>query len=188
MPLRRPLLAKPDSDSARYAVGNVYYRTIRALTLSLVCFWQVKSQPRPNQLVAFAGCLREALPIKDRDLPSAAFNQIGTFQLLGGIADAWPLHAQHFGEQVLSDGERVAVAAVTHHEQPTRQPLLGAMRPVARDRHHDLFKGLGVSVYDTRKDGMDCMACVNATRDIFAALPGIWTRSCTEERLAPKMA
>jgi hypothetical protein len=39
-----------------------------------------------------------------------------------------------------------------------------------------------------RKDGVDPMARVNAARDIFAALPGIWTRSRTEEILAPKMA
>ena len=39
-----------------------------------------------------------------------------------------------------------------------------------------------------RKDGIDCMARINTARDIFAALPGIWTRSWTEERLAPKMA
>src|SRR5580692_1651049 len=39
-----------------------------------------------------------------------------------------------------------------------------------------------------RKDGIESMARVNAARDIFAALPGIWTRSWTEERLAPKIA
>ena len=32
------------------------------------------------------------------------------------------------------------------------------------------------------------MARVNAARDIFAALPGIWTRSRKEELLAPKTA
>jgi hypothetical protein len=39
-----------------------------------------------------------------------------------------------------------------------------------------------------RKDGMDSMARVNAARDSLDALPGIWTRSRTEELLAPKMA
>src|ERR1700692_2592270 len=39
-----------------------------------------------------------------------------------------------------------------------------------------------------RKAGIDSMARMNAARDIFAALPGIWTSSCTEERLAPKAA
>jgi hypothetical protein len=66
------------------------------------------------------GCLREALPIKYRDLPSAAFNQTGSFELPGSIRDGRPLDTQHFGEQALSDKERVAVTAVTHHEQPTR--------------------------------------------------------------------
>jgi hypothetical protein len=67
-------------------------------------------------------------PIQYRDLPSASFNQTATFQLLGSIADAWPLDTQHFGEQVLSDWERVAVAAISHHEQPTGQPLLETVR------------------------------------------------------------
>jgi hypothetical protein len=39
-----------------------------------------------------------------------------------------------------------------------------------------------------RKAGIDAMARVNVARDIFAAPPGIWTRSRTEEFLAPKTA
>jgi hypothetical protein len=39
-----------------------------------------------------------------------------------------------------------------------------------------------------RKDGIDSIARVNAARDIFAALPGIWTKSLSEEVLAPKKA
>jgi hypothetical protein len=73
------------------------------------------------------------------DLPSAAFNQTSTFKLAGSIRDGWPLDTQHFGEQVLSDREHVTVIAVTHHEQPPPQPLLEAVRTVARYRHHDLF-------------------------------------------------
>src|ERR1700722_10679188 len=119
------------------------------LTLSAECFWQVKSEARTDQLIAFARCLGEALPIEYRDLTPAAFNQSGTFQFLGGIADAWPLDTQHFGEQILSDRERVAVTAVAHHEQPTRQPLLEAVRAIARARNHDLFeKGLDVGVHE----------------------------------------
>ena len=102
------------------------------LTLSAECFWQVKSEARPDQLIAFARCLGEAPPIKYRDLPSASFNQTGTFQLSDSIRDAWSVDTQHFAEQVLSDREHVTVTAVTHHEQPTRQPLLEAVRPIAR--------------------------------------------------------
>jgi hypothetical protein len=92
----------------------------------------------------------ETLPIKDRDLPSAGFDQTRTFQLTDSIRDAWPMDTQHFGEQVLSNRQCVIVTAVTHHEQPTRQPLLEAVRTVARDRHHDLFeKGLDVSLHET---------------------------------------
>jgi hypothetical protein len=90
------------------------------VTISRVCFGKVKSEARPNQLITFARCLREALPIKYRDLPSAAFNQTSTFKLAGSIRDGWPLDTQHFGEQVLSDREHVTVIAVTHHKQPAR--------------------------------------------------------------------
>jgi len=85
-----------------------------------VCFGQVKSDARPDQLITFTRCLHEALPIKYRELPSAAHNQTGTFQLPGCIRDSWPLDTQHFGEQALSDLQCVIVTAVTHHEQPTR--------------------------------------------------------------------
>jgi hypothetical protein len=75
--------------------------------LSLVCFGKVKCEARPDQLITFTSCLREALPIKYRDFPSAAFNQPSTFQLAGSICDGWPLDTQHFGEQVLGDREHV---------------------------------------------------------------------------------
>jgi hypothetical protein len=65
-------------------------------------------------------------------LPAAVLNQTGTLELPDSIRDSWPLDTQHFGEQALSDKERVTVAAVTHHEQPARQPLLEAVRTVAR--------------------------------------------------------
>ena len=96
-----------------------------------VCFGKVKSDARPNQLIAFARCRHEALPIKYGDLPSAALNQTGMFHVSDGIGNGWPLHTQHFGEQVLSDLQCVIVTAVTHHEQPARQPLFEAMRTVA---------------------------------------------------------
>ena len=78
-------------------------------TISLVCFGKVKSEAGPNQLITFARCLREAVPIKYRHLPSAAFNQTSTFKLAGSICDGWPLDTQHFGEQVLSDREHVSM-------------------------------------------------------------------------------
>jgi len=83
-------------------------------------FGKVKSDAGSDQLIAFTRRLREALPIKYRDLPSAARNQTGTFQLPGSIRDSWPLDTQHFGEQVLSDLQCVIVTAVTHHKEPTR--------------------------------------------------------------------
>src|SRR3984893_10502845 len=39
-----------------------------------------------------------------------------------------------------------------------------------------------------RKDGIDSIARAKAARDILDALPGIWTKSLTEDVLAPKKA
>jgi len=50
-----------------------------------VRFGKVKSEARPDQLITFTRCRHEALPIKYRDLPSAAHDQTGTFQLPGSI-------------------------------------------------------------------------------------------------------
>jgi hypothetical protein len=97
-----------------YITDSVGIRFLR------VRFGKVKSEARPDQLITFTRCRREPLPIKYRDLPSATRNQTGTFQLPGSIRDGWPLDAQHFGEQVLSDLQCVVVTAVMHHEQPTR--------------------------------------------------------------------
>jgi hypothetical protein len=80
----------------------------------------VRSDARPDQLITFTRRPNEALPIKYRDLPSAARDQTGAFQFPGGIRDGWPLDTQHFREQILSDLQCVVVTAVTHHEQPTR--------------------------------------------------------------------
>ena len=93
----------------------------------------MKCSALSDQLITFTRRLHQGLPIKDRDLPSAAFNQAGAFQLPGGIRDGRPLDAQHFREQVKSNRQCVIVSSVTHHEQPARQPLLEAVRTVAGD-------------------------------------------------------
>src|ERR1700737_617122 len=98
----------------------MYITESRRVRLLGVGFGKVRSDARPDQLITFARFRHEALPIKYRDLPSAAHDQTGTFQLSGSIRDGWPLDTQHFGEQVLSNLQCVIVTAVTHREQPTR--------------------------------------------------------------------
>ena len=146
---RQPPACSNHKFALGYAVGNVYYRH-RAQSPGLgVCLGKVKSEARPDQLITFTRCVREALPIEDRDLPSAARNQTVTFQLAGSVRDGWPLDTQHLGEQALSDQQHVIVAAVTHHEQPARQPLLEAVRTVACYGHQDLFeKSVDVGIHE----------------------------------------
>ena len=76
-------------------------------------FWEGEKRRAPGPSETFTRCRHEALPVKYRDLPPAARNQTGTFQLPGSIRDGWPLDTQHFGEQVLSDLQCVIVTAVT---------------------------------------------------------------------------
>jgi len=74
-------------------------------------FWEGEKRRRDRtQLITFARCRREALPIKYRDLPSAAFNQkparsnsLDRHFVMVGL---WT--PSIFGEQVLSDREDVA--------------------------------------------------------------------------------
>jgi hypothetical protein len=94
------------------------YITVSELFLC-VCFGKMKSDAFSNQLIAFTRCLNEALPIKYRDLPSAARNQAGAFQFPSSIRDGRPLNTQHFSEEILRNRQQVFVTAVTHHEQPT---------------------------------------------------------------------
>src|SRR5579872_1227948 len=89
-------------NSSRGAVGNVYYR-YGGVSLLHVCFGKVKTDARSDQPITFTRCLNEALTINYPDVPSAAHNQACVFQLSSSIRDAWPLDAQHFGEQVLCD-------------------------------------------------------------------------------------
>ena len=99
-----PPPASPDCELVEGMLSVMYITEFGGtLTLLRVCFGKVKSKARPDQLITFTRCLRKALPIQYRDLPSAARNQTGTFQLPGSIRDGWPLDTQHFGEQVLSD-------------------------------------------------------------------------------------
>jgi hypothetical protein len=131
-------------------VGNVHYRSGGEPSLLCVSFWKVKSDARFDQLITFTGFFGEALPIKYRNLPAAALNQTCAFQPTGSIRDGRSLNTQHFGEKALGDRQFVPITAVTHHQQPTRQPLLEAVRTIARYRHHDLFeKGLNVIVHES---------------------------------------
>jgi hypothetical protein len=80
----------------------------------------MKGDPPPDQLIAFARLLHQAFPIKDRHLLAAVPDQASALKLSDGISDGWPLYPQHMGKEGLSDLQRIAIAPIVHHEQPTR--------------------------------------------------------------------
>src|SRR5450755_3028178 len=92
-----------------------------------------------DQLITFTRSLGEALPIAYRHLPETALDQACALQFFRRVRDRWPLDTEHFGKQVMGDWQYVIVAAVSHHEQPAREPLFKAMRSIARYRYHDLL-------------------------------------------------
>jgi len=91
---------------------SVIYITESALA-SDVCFGKVRSETRPDQLITFTRCLCQAVSIEYGHVPPAAPNQPGPFQLSGSIRDGRPVHAQHLGEEGLSDLQCVIVTAVS---------------------------------------------------------------------------
>ena len=48
----------------------------------------MKSKASPNQLITFARCLREPLPIKYRDLPPDAYRLLGSRSIQSNDRDA----------------------------------------------------------------------------------------------------
>jgi hypothetical protein len=105
-----------------------------------------------NQQVASAGCRDEAVAIANGDAAPAALNQIFTLQSASRMADGGPVHAEHFRQQVLRDGYAVIVVPVAHHEKPSREPPLKAVRAIAACRdHHLLEKSVHVSEHKIAK-------------------------------------
>jgi hypothetical protein len=80
---RPPVQCQGRSWVVRLAASKLPTR--QECTLLRVCLGKVKSEARPYQLITFTRCLHEALPIEYRDLPSAARDQTGAFQLPGGV-------------------------------------------------------------------------------------------------------
>src|ERR1700688_2724250 len=116
--LERPRLraASTDCELNEGVLSVMYITELVGADFLHVCFGKVISDALSDQLITFTRCLREALPIKYRDFPSAALNQTCAFQLPSSNGDGWPLGAQHFGEEILRNQQRVIVTAVTHHE------------------------------------------------------------------------
>ena len=102
-PLRRPPCLRAQSLTQYIgAVGNVHYCAGKAAFITCM-FWEGEKRGAPGPTGDIHKMPSWDPPVNYRDLPSAAFDQTGTFKLPGGIRDGWPLDAQHFGEQVLSD-------------------------------------------------------------------------------------
>jgi hypothetical protein len=98
-------------------------------------------------------------------------------------------------DQILSGGEkqRLAFARRKSRNEASHRPRRSGALALIGHGHRDRTGWLGwedsnSSDMRCRNDGIDAIARAKTVRDILAALPGIWTKSLTEEVLAPKKA
>src|SRR4029078_10727758 len=119
-----------------------------------VGFGKVGGNPRSNQRITFARCLDKALAIDDGELATAALDQALAFQLARSDGNGWSLDAEHYGQYILGDRQCIIVVAVTHHQQPSCQPLLEAVCPATGHRDHNLLeKSLDISLHEASERG-----------------------------------
>jgi hypothetical protein len=136
----------------------------------------MRTDPLPDQTITLTRRCLQAFPIEYCDLSSTALNQTGSFKLMDSVRDGRPLDAQHFGKQALSDLQRIIVAAVAHHEKPTREPLSEAVCAITSDTatmpaypHIQLIRG-------TPNSQSECDACGRAYQswwDTFISSPSL---------------
>ena len=101
-----------------------------------------------REQIALARGADQALPVQDPHPPPPALDQLGAPQRMDRVGDRRPLHAEHFGEKILRDQERVVVVPVAHHQKPACEPLREVVRTVAAGRDHDLLeKGVDVRIH-----------------------------------------
>jgi hypothetical protein len=79
----------------------------------------------------------ERLATEDRDLPAAIGDQPGALERAGGDGHGGAGRAEHHRQKLLRQRELILPDAIARGQQPPRQPLLDAMRRVARGRLHD---------------------------------------------------
>jgi len=146
-------------------------------------------EARSDELVTLTRSRHEALAIEDGHLLPATLNQPCLFHLPSSVRDRRPLYPEHFSEQILRD---------PHVSSSSRSRIINSQRakrcfrlcaPLhAADTITCPRKARTYANVRRWNDGINSMARVNLTREIFAALPGICTKKRDEEVLAPKTA
>ncbi len=84
-----------------------------------------------HHFVAFAAGGFQPEPVDDVDVPALISNQASLLQYAGGDGDAGPAGSQHVGQKFLGQRHKVGADAVLAHQQPTSQPFIHFVKPVA---------------------------------------------------------
>jgi hypothetical protein len=100
---------------------------------------KARTETPSNHLITLTRFLDQPAAADNCELTPAPLDETFAFELSRSNGDGWSLDAEHRGKQVLSYRQCVAVAAVMHHQQPAREPLLEIMSAIACRRHHDLL-------------------------------------------------
>src|SRR5436309_2491931 len=101
---------------------------------------------RPDEPVALAGGLLQALAVQDTDPAAAVFDEVPALEQPRGLGHAGAPHAEHLRQEFLRQRELIARHAVVRHQEPSRASLSYGMDPVAGGGLPDLGQqGLSVA-------------------------------------------
>lgn len=74
-----------------------------------------------DRLIALAGSLPQSIQVRDFNVPSRVFDDSGLLQHMSNGGDAIAPHADHLGQEILSQMQMVLAREIMHAQQPARQ-------------------------------------------------------------------
>src|SRR4051812_27511965 len=95
--------------------------------------WQQTLMDPPEPAGALADRLLETCPIRDRNAAAALLDQPRGLQHAGHYAHRGALYPQHFGQELMREGQRVPVRSVVQAEDPAAATGFHRMNRVAAE-------------------------------------------------------
>jgi len=82
--------------------------------------------------ITLAGGNLQARPVFDLDFTANVGDELFFLQETQGYGHARPAHSKHVRQEFLGEADLAPAEAILAHQQPSGQPLVGVMQPVAR--------------------------------------------------------
>jgi hypothetical protein len=134
----------------------------------------------PNQGVALARHLFEALAVKHNDAPPPILNQTRPFELACYQRYGGSIHPEHLRQEFLCQGQHVTFDSILRLKQPSGEAALHRMEGIARRRLLNLCQE---SFVVTRHQIPEGFAALNGCVKVQT---GATTGACTTARVKPR--